>query len=83
MLALRLGGLLHHVICQVALDDRRHQPVHRAANGGNLLEDGRAIPLFGELFFKRGGLSLNTPDARLQLGFVANGMGHGSDIEVM
>ena len=67
---------MREFLAQMAFKDLRHQPVHRTAHGGELLQHGRAVGAVLQRTLERIQLTTDAAHARKRLLLVGGGMGH-------
>ena len=67
---------MREFLAQMAFKDLRHQPVHRTAHGGELLQHGRAVGAVLQRTLERIQLTTDSAHARKRLLLVGGGMGH-------
>lgn len=77
------SGRLRELLAQVAFQDFRHQPVHRAAHGGELLQHGRAVGAFLKRALQRIQLPADAAHAGERLLLVGGGMGHAGGYRIV
>lgn len=70
------SGRLRELLAQVAFKDFRHEPVHCAAHGGELLQHGRTVGAFLKRALQRIQLAADAAHAGERLLLVGGGMGH-------